>query len=499
MPIYAISVFVALAVLGALIAYLADITGAWLGRRRSSVFGLRPRRTARMLTVIIGAVLPLIGILVAVIGSDYARLAVFELNDLLRRQEQLQESLVELQEQVDDYERQVLIAEERASDAEERAEELEAVRDEQQSLIAGLSDRAEQLEARATDLEDKVGSLTALRDALEADLGDARGNLREAEEALTRSERDLSATEEQRERLREDVERLRAQVNNRVNQLSVVNRELDQIQRLLEPTQEELAARARELARKEQQIAEIEEQLEDTLRRQELFSERRALFEPGDELIRVVMPGDATLDQLESELLEILYLASAVAERQRVPRGSSGRAVVVVAPVPAQAVGEEVPESAIVGNVAQQLHRGDADQWVVMVRAFRRYFAGDRTQVAVQFEARPNRLCFREGEVIDDFTISGDATLLQAFERLWLRIANQPTSHVRAAAIARDMLPHAETGNYGSIDLADLFRAAEEIESGTERMRVRVKAAEDTYTRGPLILEIVVTQNDEPS
>lgn len=499
MSIYTILIFVALAVAGAIIAYLADITGAWLGKRRSSIFGLRPRQSARIFVAVIGAVLPLLGLLVATIGSDYARLAVFELNDLLKRQDQLQQNIGELQEQLESYEQQVVVAEERAEHAEERAEELVGIQEEQRAHILDLTGRAEQLQTRTGDLQQKVATLNTLRDTLDADLSSARVDLQSAEAALQRSERDLSVTEEQRERLRADVDSLRTRVENRVNQLATVNRELDQIQRHLEPTQRELEARMREVAAKEQQIAEIEERIEDIYRRQELFSEQRALFEPGDELIRVVLSSDDTQDQMEAELFEILHLASAVAERQRVPRGDNGRAVIVVAPVPDWFVGRNVPERMIVRDVATRLRNADADEWVIMVRAFRRYFPGDAVQLAVQFEARENRLCFREGEVIDEFVISSEVTALQAFERLWLRIANQPTSNVRAAATARDMLPHPATGNYGSIELADLFNTAEQISRGSGIMRVRVRAASDTYTRGPLVLNIEVTQDNAPS
>ena len=496
MPMYTILVFAALVVLGALIAYLADLSGAWLGKRRSTIFNLRPRQTARLFVAIIGGVLPLIGLLVATIGSDYARIAIFELNDLLRQQERLQENIAELEGQVERYEREVVVAEDRAQSAEERAETLEDITEEQQVHIAGLTERAEVLTSRAEQMQETVASLTQLRERLEGDLQDSRSNLSEAEEALARSEADLSVTEEQRERLRRDVEELRANVTNRVNQLATVNRELQQVQRHLEPTQRELAARLRELAEKEQQVAKIEERLESVHARHELFSERHALFEPGDELIRVVVQSDETQDQMEAELFEILHLAGAVAERQRVPRGESGRAVVAVGPIPAAAVGREVSERAIVRDVARRLRGGDADRWVVMVRAFRRYFVGDNVPISVQFEARPNRLVFNQGEVIDEFVLPSEITLLKAFETLWLRIANQPTSQVRAAAIANDMLPHPETGNYGSIDLADMFSAAEQIGTGTGTMRVRVKAAADTYTRGPLMLNIEVVEAD---
>ncbi|MCD6350736.1 MAG: DUF3084 domain-containing protein, partial [Armatimonadetes bacterium] len=51
---------IVLPVLGALIAWLGDVIGYRLGRSRRSLFGLRPRTTARVVGVVVGAALPLV-------------------------------------------------------------------------------------------------------------------------------------------------------------------------------------------------------------------------------------------------------------------------------------------------------------------------------------------------------------------------------------------------------------------------------------------------------
>ncbi len=492
MSTYTVIIFVALAALGALIAYLGDLLGAWLVRRRSSIWGLRPRSSARLMAALVGALLPLLGLCVATIGSGYARIAVFQLRSLLQRQEELTGQIVELEQQVAASEREAEIADQRAAAAEKKAVELESIQADQQQQIAELT-------ARRDELRGRVAGLIARREQLQSELKDAQAALQSAEADLAAARSDLSTTREElaqktaavQEKARR-VEQLRLQIEN-------ISPQIADIQGQLSEAQKELESRFRRLEEANQQLEAVQSQLEQVLRRQGLVATQRAVFEPGDELIRVVLSADETQDQMESDLYEILHLASALAERRGIPEGPNGRAVVVVAPIPRWAAASKVPESMIVRDVASQLRTRGPDEWVVMVRAFRRYFPEDRTQLAVKFEAVPNRLVFHAGDVLDEFTISADVSAVQAFEQLWLRIINQPTSRVRARAFTEGMLPHPETGNYGSIDLAKLFEAVEAIRAGRGMMRVRVVAAEDTYTPGPLLLDIQVAEADESS
>lgn len=483
MSTYTIVLLVALALLGALIAYLGDLLGLWLGKRRSTIFGLRPRQSARLMAAVVGAILPIIGLAVATVGSEYARAAVFHLNRLMRREEELTERIDELREGAQK-------AEQRADDALQRAEEAE-----RRARSAERS--AQQLRERRDELTHRVEELRERRDELTGELAQARDDLAEAEDRLAAREQELDATEAEVRALQAEVEDKRRKVDNRANELRRVDRELQRAQRLLEPLQQELQAAEEKLRQRQAELDRVEGRLVDVLRRQELMAEQTALFEPGDELIRVVLAGDETQDQMESDLYEVLHYAGAVAERRGVPEGENGRSVIAVAPVPPWTSARDVPERLIVQHVGQSLRDGGDAEYVVMVRAFRRHFRGDDEQLAVQFRAAPNRLLFHEGEVLDEFLISSSVSPLQAFETLWLRIADEKESRVRALAIAEGMLPHPESGDYGAVDLAELYSSADRIVSGTGMMRVRATAGEDTYTRGPLLIDIEVSQAEE--
>jgi uncharacterized protein (DUF3084 family) len=444
-------------------------------------------------------VLPLLGLGVAMVGSQYARMAVFELRSLIDQQRQLQGRVDELQEQVDRYEERSRQAEERAERAEESAAELKDIQEEQQQRIEGLQTREDELQARAAGLQERVQgltgrieTLTARREELEASLTDARAGLAQSEEDLRRAEQSLGVTRAELNERRREVEEKRRDVENISNQLDIIERELGKANRALEPAQRELVATSRELAAREQELQELEARLQQVMSHQELVSQRPdVLFEPWDELLRVVQSANRTQAQVEADLFEWLHLASAVVERKGVPEGRTGRAVVLVGPPPEGREPGEATERQIVSHVASLLRAAGPGEWVVMIRVYRRYFRGDNTQVAVVFKATPNELKFRQGEVLDEFVVDSRIEELDAITTLWHRITDDD-SPVRARAIVQGMLPRINTTSYGSIDLAAIYHAAQEIREGPGPMLVQLRAAADTYTRGPLELEIEV-------
>jgi uncharacterized protein (DUF3084 family) len=74
-----------LIVVSGVVAYIGNLVGRAVGRRRLSVFGLRPRYTATLITIITGMLITLISITSVLVFSQNARTALFELN-VLREQ-----------------------------------------------------------------------------------------------------------------------------------------------------------------------------------------------------------------------------------------------------------------------------------------------------------------------------------------------------------------------------------------------------------------------------
>ncbi|NLG94581.1 MAG: DUF3084 domain-containing protein, partial [Acetomicrobium flavidum] len=61
---------VSLVVISALVAYIGDILGMKLGKRRISLFGMRPKYTSRFITVVTGILITLVTLFVMAMASD---------------------------------------------------------------------------------------------------------------------------------------------------------------------------------------------------------------------------------------------------------------------------------------------------------------------------------------------------------------------------------------------------------------------------------------------
>lgn len=71
-----------LAVVGGLIAFIGDKLGSKIGKKKLSVFGLRPYYTSVLMTVITGVLIAATTIIVMAISSDSARTAMFGMERL---------------------------------------------------------------------------------------------------------------------------------------------------------------------------------------------------------------------------------------------------------------------------------------------------------------------------------------------------------------------------------------------------------------------------------
>ena len=73
-----------MAIVGGFIAYLADKMGSKIGKKRMSIFGLRPKHTSILLTVTSGTIIAVLTIGVMAVSSQSARTALFGMDKLQR-------------------------------------------------------------------------------------------------------------------------------------------------------------------------------------------------------------------------------------------------------------------------------------------------------------------------------------------------------------------------------------------------------------------------------
>ena len=86
-----------------LIAYIGDMVGFRVGKKKISLLGLRPRQTATMITVAFGILITSITMVFGLIVSDDVRVALFMIDNIkseIREKEELNKTLTKEKNQV---------------------------------------------------------------------------------------------------------------------------------------------------------------------------------------------------------------------------------------------------------------------------------------------------------------------------------------------------------------------------------------------------------------
>lgn len=109
-----------LAVVGGLIAFIGDKLGSKIGKKKLSVFGLRPYHTSVLMTVITGILIASITLVTMAVASDSARTAMFgmeklqnELAALNREKDQASVALAKAQADVAEKNKAILALDDR--------------------------------------------------------------------------------------------------------------------------------------------------------------------------------------------------------------------------------------------------------------------------------------------------------------------------------------------------------------------------------------------------
>ena len=112
-----------LLVVSGIVAYLGDLLGTWVGKRRLTILGLRPRATAILVAISTGMLITTITLLTAAIISKEVRIALFSVQELMAErqklstevaglkveQEKLQKDISTLQERVRSKEQELVV------------------------------------------------------------------------------------------------------------------------------------------------------------------------------------------------------------------------------------------------------------------------------------------------------------------------------------------------------------------------------------------------------
>ena len=178
-----------LAVMGGIIAFIADKMGSKIGKKKLSVFGLRPHDTSVLLTVLSGVMISLLSVGILAISSESARTALFGMEKLQKELSRLtaekttaekeydkaMNTLKEKNEAIADLDKKIQEANHAKSAAEESLKNAN-------SHLAEVRGQYQATQGALINAQNEVHSLTEARNKLNEDIK----NLKQETEALER-------------------------------------------------------------------------------------------------------------------------------------------------------------------------------------------------------------------------------------------------------------------------------------------------------------------------
>ncbi|MEG4075735.1 DUF3084 domain-containing protein [Microcoleus sp. Pol14C2] len=534
-----ILVFVIL-VLGGVIATVSDRLGTKVGKARLSLFKLRPRDTAVVVTVMAGSILSALTLGILFATSKPLRTGVFRIDEIQKRLNNARREINQATQEKNRVETE--LAQARAAQAQARAN-LEQIN---QSLQAANAEQA-RTQTKLNSLRAQLNSVQAAKSKTEEQLSQVEAAKSETEEQLSSVEAAKSRTEEQLKLVETARSTTQAQLDRTENQLKTVSAqkttlgaEIAQLQeerqQLIEQVKTQIAKRDAEIAKRDAEIAQRDKEI---VARNELIAQRdKEIAQRAQNLAerdRTIVERDKVIAEREA-LLETLAQQQAQLEQQQtllqqqvqvlerdfqairegtvaIRRGQILAAGVVRILEPGMAsraidrllqeankttVGLMQPENRKVREQVIQITKAEIDQlisqikdgqdYVVRIVAGANYLREEKV-IKVFAEAEINRVVFRAGDVIAGVAIDPVTLTDEQVRQQLLQLIEACQFRARLIGVVGGRVQVADN------QVETLAGFIERLQQYEKPLDVQAIAADVTYIAGPLKIDLVALEN----
>jgi len=489
-----IILIVSILLLGGVLATLGDRIGTKVGKARLSLFKLRPRKTATLVTIATGVTIAgtTLGILFAT--SEPLRRGIFAYDRTLKKLRAAHRELKETRVQKIHVETQLAQARDRHAAVQQHLDEIN------QSLQAALAQQGV-TEAQLAQTQNQLGQVTANFEQTQSQLQDVLSKFKQAHAQLSRVSGQVETlgaeiTQLQRERQeligqRDEVKRQIARLNQAIAQR---DREITQLDKHIAERDQIIGQRDQMIADRDDIIAQRELRLKG-LETEQSFLERQVnMLQQYYQEYQELRLGNVALRRgqiLADGVVRILSPTAAKDAVDHLLRQANKAAISQVTyPHGNAAVDEQVIQitQAEVEQLTNRISNGK--DYVVRILSAGNYVRGENA-VRVFADVALNKIVFLTGEVVASGSV--DASRMsedEILQRLDLLIASSKFRARRAGIL----------GN--TIQIADgspktLVQFIEHLMITKEPLEIKAVAAEVTYTAGPLKIELVAIRDGE--
>lgn len=434
---------------GGAIAYFGDRLGTYVGKKRISRFGLRPRHTAMLYTFFSGSAIALLTLLLLLGVDRNVRTALLEGQDMKNALMKQNESLSRQNKSME-------------------------------SKIAEAQTEVLSIQTKLTSSQDLLTKSKTLLAAKEA--------------AVAQSTKSLKITGDQ-------LDSAKQQVEAQLVALTDVQKHLQHEQRnlhLADVQVKSLSAQKQRLARdndnlqsKKKALMEANAQISYAMG---VLATGQMAYQMGQDLGRIEISTDQPVEAIKHRLQDWMDVLNSAAVSAGAGRGANGRALIVepvaVRDADASQAGAPLPtEQENLELLAESIANEKGSVDAVVVVAYARYNTPAKVQAQVVLKPYADVLCFKQGQEIASCVVDGTQSpevILNALTTFLMKQVRPVAAH---AGIIPTYDPKTRDRSYG--ELVDKTSLVEQIQRLGSKATVTVVADTDTRASGPLNLRMV--------
>jgi len=480
-----IILIVSILFLGGLLATLGDRLGTKVGKARLSLFNLRPRQTAVLVTIVTGTLISgsTLGILFAM--SQPLRRGIFEYDETQRKLRQARRELQSTQAQKAQIE--IDLAQTRA--------ERELVQQNLDNLNASLQTVIAQKSATEDNLEKTQAQLREVQQNFEqtqVQLQEIMGKFQQAQDQL-------QTVTVQTQDLRSELARLRTERQELIRQRDEVKSQIAQRDEEIAERNELISERDREIENRNQEIEDQNQVIEERearlkeLENQQKFLERQVrIFEQYYQDYQDLRQGNLALLRgqiLASAVVEVLDPQGSIQAVNRLLEVANRFAREQVKPGTGER-NEQVLE--VTADQVEQLKEqiADGQEYVVRLLSAGNYIRGE-SNVEIFTDVALNQVVFEAGEVIATGVTNGvTMSEEELIEQIGILIESC-RFRARRGGILESRL------QVGDGSPETLMNFVQKIQDNPTPITIQAIASEITYTAGPLRIDLVAFEDNE--
>ena len=471
-----LTLVISLGIVCGFIAYVGDYLGKRLGKKRVTLFGLRPRQTAVLISVTTGVCIFLVAFTGILAASQNARHALLRFGETVRRNKELTA----------------------ANDGLKRVnQQLEKGRHE-------LEEKTGRLQAQVTSIEEELHAKRKELGETTQTLKQTEQTLNQVEQALNTVETALNTTEDKLTQTQSKLKETNAHLKETQAKLAVTKKELERTQMSAVNVGKDYVNLDKKFVELKKQVVELEKQ-RDTLTAEvkKLTEEVQQLSEWKTVGMKVVrgkvtigvdevlasrtIPEGLTPEAVRKELEQLLKEANRVAEEHgaKASEGQPRPLILATREVIAGGVQEFIHEDQILDNTADDIVKRKKS-FVVDVIAWRNYIEGE--PVKAQLVLYPNQMVYSKGDNIFSKEVRCSQSKAGLFHDVNALLEEAQLVAAQQGVMPRKKYAYEEGTNEKIFDLLD------RLESQRGRAKVSVVAARNLWTADQLSVRLEIGQ-----